>query len=742
MRALQRDLRITKSTYSLLNKKGKMSTQNGTFTLSENAAIFGSLTFNHHVMRERLPADVYSSLVRTLTMGEELDESIAESVAQAMKEWAIENGATHYCHWFQPMTGATAEKHDAFIAFDKDGNLIENFSGSQLIQGEPDASSFPSGGMRTTFEARGYTAWDPSTPAFLMKGAEGTTLCIPSIFISYHGEALDEKTPLLRSARALSDAAVKLLHLLGNTKVNKVKTYLGAEQEYFLIDRSLYEQRPDLIMTGRTLIGALPPKNQQLEDHYFGSIPDRVLEFMQELERELYLLGVPAKTRHNEVAPHQFEIAPIHEETPLAADHNLLIMEMLRRVAERKDLALLIHEKPFAGINGSGKHNNWSLGADVGGNLLDPGDTPESNLQFLVFLVAVLKAVHKRAAVLRASVANPGNDHRLGANEAPPAIMSVFLGDQLSAILDAIENGDMKKTTEKQFIDLNISHIPTLNKDNTDRNRTSPFAFTGNKFEFRAVPSSMPVAIPNMVLNTIMAEAIDEIREAIEAEMKSGKDLEAAVFEVLRREIKATKPIRFEGDGYSEAWQKEAKKRGLPNHRTLAEAMKVWKDKNVRDLFVKYGVLTETEIDARYTVRLERYIKAIDIEAKTLAMMIRTQILPACLRFQSQVAESIGKLMQVDKSLKLGQSTKKKQFALLSVLANDIAELMSRTEKLEKLTAEIHHQKGGIEAQAKYCAELIMPAMNHVREIADKLEGEIDSKLYPIPTYMELLFMH
>lgn len=552
-------------------------------TLSENAAVFGKHTFNNAVMKERLPKEVYDSLMKTLKEGHDLDDSLAETVANAMKEWAIENGATHYCHWFQPMTGATAEKHDAFISFDKEGNLIEKFSGSQLSQGEPDASSFPSGGMRSTFEARGYTAWDPSTPAFLMKGPEGTTLCIPSVFISYHGEALDEKTPLLRSARALSKSAVAMLKLLGNTKVTRVTTYLGAEQEYFLIDRNLYEQRPDLIMTGRTLLGTLPPRNQQLEDHYFGSIPDRVLEFMQELERELYLLGVPAKTRHNEVAPHQFEIAPIHEETPLAADHNLLVMEMLRRVAERKGLALLIHEKPFAGINGSGKHNNWSMGADVGGNLLDPGETPESNLSFLVFLVATLKGVHKRAAVLRAAIANPGNDHRLGANEAPPAIISVFLGEQLSAVLDAIESGDMKKVSEKQFIDLDISHIPTLNKDNTDRNRTSPFAFTGNKFEFRAVPSSMPIAIPNMVLNTIIAEAIDEMREAIEAEMKSGKELQAAVFAVLRKEIKATKPIRFEGDGYSEAWHKEAKKRGLPNNRNLPEAMKAWKDKSVRD---------------------------------------------------------------------------------------------------------------------------------------------------------------
>jgi glutamine synthetase len=417
-------------------------------------------------------------------------------------------------------------------------------------------------------------------------------------------------------------------------------------------------------------------------------------------------------------------------------------MEMLRRVAERKGLALLIHEKPFAGINGSGKHNNWSMGADVGGNLLDPGETPESNLSFLVFLVATLKAVHKRAAVLRAAIANPGNDHRLGANEAPPAIISVFLGQQLSDILDAIETGDMKKVSEKQFIDLDISHIPTLNKDNTDRNRTSPFAFTGNKFEFRAVPSSMPIAIPNMVLNTIMAEAIDEMREAIEAEMKSGKDLQAAVFSVLRKEIKATKPIRFEGDGYSEAWHKEAKKRGLPNNKNLPEAMKVWKDKSVRETFIKYGVLTEEEIESRYNVRLERYVKAIDIEAKTLAMMIRTMILPAAVRYQSELAESYSKLLQASKGIKLSASTKAKQAKQLEAFANGIGELISKTETLEKLIEELHDVKGGVEGHAKYCAETLMPAMTAVRKVADELEGHLDKSLYPMPNYLELLFMH
>ncbi len=715
-----------------------MSQTNG---LSSAAANFGKLTFNKAVMEARLPKHVFDSLMQTIHSGETLNAEHAGIIAETLKQWAVENGATHYCHWFQPMTGSTAEKHDAFIAFDKQGNLIEKFSGSQLIQAEPDASSFPSGGIRSTFEARGYTAWDPSSPAFLMRSASSATLCIPSVFISYHGEALDEKTPLLRSMNALSKSAVALLHLLGNKAATKVTTYLGAEQEYFLIDKDLYEQRPDLVMCNRTLLGKLPPKNQQLEDHYFGSIPDRVLDFMQEAEAELYELGIPAKTRHNEVAPHQFEIAPIHEETPLAADHNLLVMEVMRKVAQRNGFALILHEKPFAGINGSGKHNNWSMGADVGGNLLDPGHTPEDNLHFLVFLVATLKAVHKRAAVLRAAIANPGNDHRLGANEAPPAIMSVFLGNQLDRILNMIEKGEEVKSGGQQYINLGLPQIPELSKDNTDRNRTSPFAFTGNKFEFRAVPASMPIAVPNTILNTVVAEAIDELADSIRKELGSGTDLNAAVMAVLRKEIKATKPIRFEGDGYSDEWVKEAKKRGLPNHKTLPDAMKIWQDQSTRAVFVKYGVFTEEEIDSRYHIRLEQYVKAIDIEAKTLHQMIKTLILPACIRYQSEVADSYGSLLAVAKAAKVSATAKAAQAAELAELSDDVAALIAKTNALEAAIQKLH-KGGNIDTHAEFCAKTLLPAMKAVRDIADKLEGEIDRDLYPMPTYNELLFQY
>ncbi|MBC8041961.1 MAG: glutamine synthetase III [Rhizobacter sp.] len=718
-----------------------MTTQvstNGNGAVKSATLYFGSNTFNTSVMQSKLPKEIFNSLKTTLDLGEKLSPDIADAVAHAMKEWALEHGATHYCHWFQPMTGATAEKHDAFLSFDKDGSVIDRFSGSQLIQSEPDASSFPSGGMRATFEARGYTAWDPSSPAFLMEGPQGITMCIPSVFISYHGEALDEKAPLLRSMAALSKSATAMLHLLGKKNVTHVTTYLGAEQEYFLVDRELYEQRPDLMLTGRTLIGNLPPKGQQLEDHYFGSIPDRVLDFMQETEKELYKLGIPAKTRHNEVAPHQFEIAPIHEVTSLAADHNLLTMETMRKVAERKGLALLLHEKPFAGINGSGKHNNWSMGDSTGKNLLDPGETPESNLNFIVFLVATLKGVHKRAAVLRAAIASAGNDHRLGANEAPPAIMSVFLGEQLDAVLNAIERGEVKEASAQQFIELGVSQLPAVSKDNTDRNRTSPFAFTGNKFEFRAVPSSMPIAIPNSILNTAMSEAIDDMREAIEAEMKQGKALDAAALEVVRKEVKATKAIRFEGDGYSEAWQKEAKKRGLPNLKNTPEALAIWNDQSTRDVFTKYGVLTAEEIDSRYHVRLERYVKDVDIEIKSLLLMIKTQVLPACVSFQGEMAGSFSELVAVNKSLKLPAKAIATQAAALKSLATNISLLMERTEKLEASLAGLH--KGGLEAHAKHCANVLLPSALAVREVADALEMQVDKDYWPVPSYLDLLF--
>lgn len=714
---------------------------NGASKDVSGASVFGTMTFNAAVMREKLPKDVFNSLKKTIESGEKLDGKIAGVVAHAMKEWALERGASHYTHWFQPMTGATAEKHDAFLTVDKDGSVIDRFSGDQLIQGEPDASSFPSGGMRTTFEARGYTGWDPSSPAFLMKSPQGTTLCIPTVFISYHGEALDEKTPLLRSINALSKAAVDLLHVMGKKKVKHVTTFLGPEQEYFLVDKKLFDQRPDLVMTGRTLLGALPPKGQQLEDHYFGSIPDRILDFMQDVEKELYQLGIPAKTRHNEVAPHQFEIAPIHEQSNLASDHNLLIMEVMRKVANRKGLALLLHEKPFAGINGSGKHNNWSMGTSEGENLLDPGHTPESNLQFLVFLMATLKALYKRGNILRAGIASAGNDHRLGANEAPPAIITAFLGNQLNHVLDQLESGEVKKASERQFLDLGLSHLPVLSKDTTDRNRTSPFAFTGNKFEFRAVPSSMPLPTPNAILNTAVAEAITEMTAAIKKELESGKELDATLLDIIRKEIKATKAIRFEGDNYSEELQKYAAKNGLPNLRNTPEALEAWKDKSVREMFAKLGVLSEAEIESRYIIRTEQYIKAIDIEIKTLLMMLNTQIIPACSRFQSELAASYNNLVAASEQAKVSAKILKTQGEHLKEISEGIAHLIDASAELEEKLEKMETLEDEA-AKAKFCATTLLPASVEVRKIADKLEGQVDKSHWPIPTYYDILFSY
>jgi glutamine synthetase len=702
---------------------------------------FGERTFNLETMRSKLPRNVYKAIEQTILAGAKLPPEHADVVAHAMKEWALEHGATHYCHWFQPLTGATAEKHDAFLHIDRDGTPIERFSGSQLIQSEPDASSFPSGGMRATFEARGYTAWDPSSPAFIMTSGESATLCIPSAFISYHGQALDEKTPLLRSSAALSRAATQLLQLLGHTEVNRVVTLLGVEQEYFLVDRELYEQRADLVMAHRTLVGALPPKAQQLEDHYFGAIPDRVLDFMHEVERELYELGIPAKTRHNEVAPHQYEIAPIHEGVNIAADHNLLIMETLRRVAKRKGLALLLHEKPFAEVNGSGKHNNWSMADSRGRNLLEPGNTPESNLVFLVFLVCTLKAVHKRASMMRASIASAGNDHRLGANEAPPAIMSVFLGEELSAILNAIEQNEVNVTEDRQSISLGLSQLPPVARDNTDRNRTSPFAFTGNKFEFRAVPSSMPVAMPNAVLNTAVAEAIDDFAAKLGARLEGGAHLEAAVWALLREEVLATKAIRFEGDGYSVDWIKEAEARGLPNLRTTPEALEAWREPSNRELFVRYGVLSEAELEARYRVRLEEYVNKIEIEGKTLLRMTRTEILPACLRYQGEFAESFDNLQRQASRLGLSDAISERQAGLLRALSEDIAALIERSEQLDAAVSGLRSH-GSLEDEARYCADTLLGAASDVRELCDRLEIRVDRKQWPFPTYLDLLFHH
>ncbi|MEC9486783.1 MAG: glutamine synthetase III [Prosthecochloris sp.] len=705
------------------------------------SSYFGALTFDQKAMLKKLPKEVYKALQNTIKTGKKLSPEIAAAVAHGMKEWAMENGATHYTHWFQPMTGSTAEKHDAFLTLDSDGTPIERFSGGQLIQGEPDASSFPSGGMRTTFEARGYTAWDPTSPAFLMKGGKDVTLCIPTVFISYHGEALDEKTPLLRSMDAVSSSAIKLLGILGVDNVSRVTTYAGAEQEYFLVDKKFYAMRPDLIMSGRTLLGAMPPKGQQLEDHYFGSIPNRVLEFMQDVEEELYLLGIPAKTRHNEVAPHQFEIAPIFERANIAADHNLLVMEVMRRVAEKKGFALLMHEKPFAGINGSGKHNNWSIGAVGGMNLLEPGDTPESNIQFLVFLVAVLKGVFKRSGVLRASIASIGNDHRLGANEAPPAVVTVFLGDLLEKVLDAIESGKVDFATEKQVLNLGLAQLPELNKDYTDRNRTSPFAFTGNKFEFRAVGSSQPISVPNMVLNTLMAEAMDELADAIQAKIDSGVEKDTAILETLRAEITATKPVRYQGDNYSEDLQDAAAKRGLPNLRNTPQAMRALLEPDNRSMFDRYGVLSDQELTSRLNTRLERYIKGIDIEARTLQLMLKTFVIPDVSEYQGELAGSYNGLVEAASRIGLSDKTLKSQGDHLRELADNLASLLDLTTELDAVIEKLDAIEDEFDA-ADYCAEVVLPTMDKVREVADHLELMVDRSKWELPTYSEMLFEH
>ncbi|MBO8092723.1 MAG: glutamine synthetase III [Prosthecochloris sp.] len=705
------------------------------------SSYFGALTFDHKAMLKKLPKEVFKALQQTIQSGDKLSEDIAAAVAHGMKEWAMENGATHYTHWFQPMTGSTAEKHDAFLSIDRDGTPIERFSGGQLIQGEPDASSFPSGGMRTTFEARGYTAWDPTSPAFLMKGGKGFTLCIPTVFISYHGEALDEKTPLLRSMDAVSRSAIKLLNILGVDNVSRVTTYAGAEQEYFLVDKKFYSMRPDLVMTGRTLLGAMPPKGQQLEDHYFGSIPNRVLEFMQEVEEELYLLGIPAKTRHNEVAPHQFEIAPIFERANIAADHNLLVMEVMRRVAERKGFALLMHEKPFAGINGSGKHNNWSIGTSEGINLLEPGDTPESNIQFLVFLVAVLKGVFKRSGVLRASIASIGNDHRLGANEAPPAVVTVFLGELLEKVLDAIESGTVDFATEKQVLDLGLAHLPILNKDYTDRNRTSPFAFTGNKFEFRAVGSSQPISVPNMVLNSLMAEAMDELADGIQAKIDEGIDKDSAILETLRAEITETKPVRYQGDNYSEDLQNAATDRGLPNLKNTPQAMRALLDADARAMFNRYGVLSEQELTSRLNTRLERYIKGIDIEARTLQLMLKTFVIPDVSEYQGELAASFNSLIEAASRIGVSDRTLKSQGDHLRELADNLSALLDLTAELDAVTEKLAGIEEEFEA-ADYCADVVLPTMDKVRAVADRLELMVDRSKWELPTYSEMLFEH
>ena len=721
----------------LLKSKAVHSNGNGKHT-RRAVEYFGKNTFNDEVMREKLPKDVYKKLRATIRKGVKLDKDVANTVAHAMKEWAIEHGVTHYTHWFQPMTGLTAEKHDAFLEIDNDGEPIERFSGNELIQGEPDASSFPSGGMRTTFEARGYTMWDPSSPAFIVDGPHGSILCIPSVFISYNGEALDKKTPLLRSMRALDAAAREMLALFGRD-VERVITTLGPEQEYFLIDKEFYHNRPDLIHAGRTLLGAAPPKGQEMEDHYFGSIKERVLGFMQAAEEELYRLGVPAKTRHNEVAPHQFEIAQIFGEANVVADRNQLVMEVLKKVAARHGFALLLHEKPFAGVNGSGKHLNWSITDSEGKNLLDPGKTPEDNLQFLVFLVAVLKAVYEYSDLLRASIASAGNDHRLGANEAPPAIMSVFLGSTLTQILDKIETGNGGAVSEQKLIDLGLGNLPTILQDNTDRNRTSPFAFTGNKFEFRAVGSSASISLPATILNAAVAEALAGMQEKIAARRKKGDDLNSAVFAVVKEIVTATKAVRFEGNNYAEEWVAEAAKRGLPNLKDTPAALQALiEEKNIR-MLEKQNVYSESELQSRYNTKMEQFCKTIAIETETLLMLAQTSVLPAAMRYQTELLDNTSRLREAAELL--GEdSGLDEQVQLLRSLSAEIRDLHRSVQEL----VQLRHKAEGFEQisdEAHFVASEIRPMLEQVRRHCDALEKLVPDADWPLPTYSEMLFI-
>jgi glutamine synthetase len=700
---------------------------------------YGVNTFDLHKMKEKLPKDTYTRLLSTIQTGKQLDSDVANTVAHAIKEWALARGVTHFCHWFQPQTGTTAEKHDAFITFDDNGHVIEKFSGAQLIQSEPDASSFPSGGMRTTFEARGYTAWDPSSPVFLVEHANGKTLCIPSVFISYHGHALDEKTGLLRSMEVLSQHAVELLRLIGYKGINRVVPTLGAEQEYFLVDRSFYSLRPDLVMTGRTLLGGQPPKGQQLEDHYFGSIPARVQAFMAEVEYELYKLGVPAKTRHNEVAPNQFELAPIFEEANISTDHNQVTMEVLRKVAMRHGYSVLLHEKPFAGINGSGKHNNWSMmvtasGPDHDGdNLLDPGKNPQQNIRFLLTLVAVMKGVHKHAGLLRAGIASSGNDHRLGANEAPPAIISMFMGDMLTRILTEIEKGSVSdKNAEAAVIQLGVSKLPEVMRDNTDRNRTSPFAFTGNKFEFRAVGSSASTAFPITLVNAAVADGFREVTEALRKRIQAGKAVDAAAMEVLKEAIAATKSICFEGNNYSEEWVREAERRGLPNLRKTPEALAQIVTERSKALLTGLGIFTEAEVVSRHHVRLERYLKNLMIEVDTLRSMIDTQILPATYAYHGMLAQSVAAAKAA--------GTTAPQSETLNRISSLIGGLQMKRQSLE---SGVHKAEslGSEEEKARAFSLDVSTAMLEARAICDELEAVVADDFWPLPKYREMLFL-
>jgi glutamine synthetase len=693
--------------------------------------VFGTLAFNDKAQQARLPKPVYKSLRNTITKGAPLDISTADAIASALKDWALEHGASHFTHWFQPMTGITAEKHDSFYSPSGDGGALAEFSGKELVRGEPDASSFPSGGMRSTFEARGYTAWDPTSPPWLLVNGNSATLVIPTAFVSWTGEALDKKTPLLRSMEVLSTQAVRVLKLFGSS-ATRVTATCGPEQEYFLIDRNFYFARPDLINAGRTLFGARPPKGQELEDQYFGSIPERVLACMAEVEAELYRVGVPIRTRHNEVAPSQYEVAPIFESANVATDHQMMTMETLKRVAPRFGLACLVHEKPFAGVNGSGKHLNWSIGDNLGNNLLNPGDTPHDNIQFLFFCTAVIRAVDRFQGLLRMSIAHAGNDHRLGANEAPPAILSVFLGDMLTDIFEQIEKGGAKSTKHGGLLDMGVSVLPQLPRDAGDRNRTSPFAFTGNKFEFRAVGSSQNVAFPATCLNVAVAESLDAMATELEKMLTGGKtSLDEAVGALLKKTVKAHKRIIFNGNGYSDAWQKDAAKRGLLNLKNTVDALPEIVKPDVVRTFEQFKVLNGRELHARYEINLENYSKTINVEAQLMVLMANRYILPAALEFQTRLGQAIA-------AAKAGGSPSKEGAKHLKKVVGLVDKFRTLTEKL---AASLEHGSPSAEKHAKYMRDTIVPGMAALREVGDALEVLIPHEIYPLPTYREMLFV-
>lgn len=690
--------------------------------------LYGSLVFNDKIMRSKLPKDMYKALKKTIENGTHLELDVANSVAVAMKEWAIENGATHYTHWFQPMTNVTAEKHDSFISPTGDGQVIMDFSGKELVKGEPDASSFPSGGLRATFEARGYTAWDPTSPAFIKDG----TLYIPTAFCSYSGEALDKKTPLLRSMDTLNQAAVNMLHVLGNTEVKHVSTTVGPEQEYFLVDKDLYKERKDLVFCGRTLIGAPAPKGQEMEDHYFGTLKPRVSAYMHDLDVELWKLGIPAKTKHNEVAPAQHELAPVFDTTNVAVDHNQLTMEIMKKVADKHGMVCLLNEKPFEGINGSGKHNNWSMITNTGVNLLDPGKTPAENIQFLVFLMAVIKAVDEYADLLRISVASAGNDHRLGANEAPPAVVSVFLGDELTEVLKSIENDTYFTSHGAVQMDIGATVLPHFVKDNTDRNRTSPFAFTGNKFEFRMLGSAASVANPNIVLNTAVAEALNQFAKELEG--VAAEDMEHAVHELIKRAIKKHKRVVFNGNGYTDEWIEEAAARGLYNLKSTPDALPMFiAEKNIK-LFTEHKIFTKEELHSRYEIWLENYSKTINIESNTMAEMIQKDLLPSVLTYMEQIASTAS----MKKSVVPDISTET-EAALLTKLTDLQAKMLSGVETLKADTAKALATEDVLE-NAKLYQSVVLADMEALRAAADEAETLIPDALLPYPTYGKLLF--